>query len=191
MPLPVYLAWGVSTLVAAFATFRVVARRDYVRRGRLTPVSSVLETAVLAGWVYFTYVNRPPDWPAYHVGPALRVAGWVLFAGGLALTAVAMTRLGVRRSLGLEVSGLEASGLYRTTRNPQVVAFGAAMIGYVMLWPSWRNAGAVVLYWSIVHMMVITEEEHLRDRHGTEYDQYRRRVPRYLGSRGRSPRAAG
>ncbi len=59
------------------------------------------------------------------------------------------------------------------------------MLGYVVLWPTWRTVGSLVLIAAIVHAMVMTEEEHLRDMFGPEYEQYRERVPRYLGIRKR------
>jgi len=33
----------------------------------------------------------------------------------------------------------------------------------------------------MLHMMVLTEEEHLRERFGVEYECYMEQVPRYLG----------
>jgi protein-S-isoprenylcysteine O-methyltransferase Ste14 len=55
------------------------------------------------------------------------------------------------------------------------------VIGVVVLWPSWYALGWVVLYGIVVHLMVLTEEEHLRAVHGEEYERYCSRVPRYLG----------
>jgi protein-S-isoprenylcysteine O-methyltransferase Ste14 len=54
-----------------------------------------------------------------------------------------------------------------------------------VLWPTWRNAGVVLLAWSLLHFMIRSEEEHLLDVFGAEYDSYMRRVPRYLGPSGR------
>jgi protein-S-isoprenylcysteine O-methyltransferase Ste14 len=134
-------------------------------------------------WAYFAYLNRPPDWPAVHAGAIARLIGWACLAGGLTITAVVMGWFGIRRSLGLEVILLKQSGFYGVTRNPQAVAFAMGMIGYTVLWPSWRSLGAVAIYAAIVHMMVLTEEEHLHDRYGEVYAQYCKRVPRYVGVR--------
>lgn len=185
MPYPMsstaYLASACLLLVAAFLIFRVLVRRDYLLRGRLTLFSSFLELLVFSLWAYFTYINRPFDWPAYHVGSLIRSIGWILFAGGLILTATAMAGLGMGRTFGRKVDVLRQSGLYRVTRNPQAVTFALAMIGYATLWPSWPHLGSLALYVVIVHMMVLTEEEHLRERYGEDYRRYCERVPRYLG----------
>ena len=78
------------------------------------------------------------------------------------------------------MSGLRQTGFYRFSRNPQVLAFLVAMIGYGLLWPTWQHAGSVVLIAALAHMMVLTEEEHLLDVLGEEYERYCQRVPRYL-----------
>lgn len=178
-----YLASACLLLIAAFLIFRVLVRRDYLLKGRLTLFSSFLELLVFGLWAYFTYINRPSDWPAYHVGSLSQTIGWILFAGGLILTATAMAGLRLGRTFGREVDVLRRSGLYRVTRNPQATAFALAMLGYLVLWPSWPHLGSLVLYMVIVHMMVLTEEAHLRERHGEEYQRYCQRVPRYLGFR--------
>ena len=39
----------------------------------------------------------------------------------------------------------------------------------------------------ILHVMIVTEEEHLRAVFGEDYRRYCERVPRYLGRRARPP----
>jgi protein-S-isoprenylcysteine O-methyltransferase Ste14 len=178
-----YLGFAIQVLAVAFVVFRVVVRREYLRAGRLTPLSTLLEWLAIGSWVWFCWVNRPSDWPAVHVGPALQVVGWVLFIGGWAVALAGMLRLGLRRTHGLQVNALRQTGLYRLTRNPQIVAFLTAIAGYVVLWPTWRHVGTLVLLVVVCHMMIMTEEEHLRDVFGDEYERYCQRVPRYVGLR--------
>jgi protein-S-isoprenylcysteine O-methyltransferase Ste14 len=99
---------------------------------------------------------------------------------GVAALLIAMAGFGLRRALGLKVTGLEQSGLYRLSRNPQIVICTLAVIGYAILWPSWHTLGWLILYAVIAHMMVLTEEGHLRNVHGAAYVQYCERVPRYI-----------
>ncbi|HSG81796.1 MAG TPA: isoprenylcysteine carboxylmethyltransferase family protein [Gemmatimonadota bacterium] len=179
-----YFLSALLVLAAGYLIFRILVRRDYLRRGRLSPLSTLLEYIAIGLWAYHGYINRPADWPAIHVGPALRILGWVLFAGGVALLLIIILALGVRRSHGGQVSGLRQTGPYRFTRNPQALAFWVAMIGYGLLWPTWQHVGSVALIVLLTHMMVRTEEEHLQDVFGEEYERYRQRVPRYLGRPG-------
>jgi protein-S-isoprenylcysteine O-methyltransferase Ste14 len=64
-----------------------------------------------------------------------------------------------------------------------VLSCALIVIGYALLWPTWHSLGWVLLYALIAHVMVITEEEHLRGVHGEAYLRYCQRVPRYFGSR--------
>ncbi len=107
---------------------------------------------------------------------------------GLVLLAVAMGRLGMKRSVGQQVSDLKQSGLYRWSRNPQIVTYGLFVSGYALLWPSWSGALWVVLYALIGHMMVLTEEAHLSRVHGEAYATYCSHTPRYLGLPRPAPR---
>ncbi len=180
MELIVYFALAAILLVAAYVLFRVIVRRDYQRKGRLTLFSGLLELLIFSLWAWFAYEYCPSDWPAVHVGPVIRVIGWILFAGGFTVTFVAMGWLGMARSFGWAPDVLKQSLFYRVTRNPQSVAFMLGMIGYLMLWPSWYGFGAVILAAVMVHLMILTEEEHLLAVHGEEYARYCERVPRYL-----------
>jgi protein-S-isoprenylcysteine O-methyltransferase Ste14 len=176
-----YLISSAILLAVAFVTFRVLVRRDYLRRGRLTPLSVFLEYAVFFLWGTFTYLDWSSATSIAEVGPLLRLIAWVLIIGGVGVTLIAMARLGIRRLHGLDSRVLEASGLYGVTRNPQIVASGLAVVGYALYWPSWHTAGWAALYLAICHMMVLTEEEHLRSAFGEQYARYSERVPRYLG----------
>ena len=120
------------------------------------------------------------------VSAPARVAGLICIAVGLALGFGTMIWFGLRRALGLQVDGLIQRGLYRVTRNPQLVGGSLLVIGTVALWPSWYALGWAALYGVVGHLMVMTEEEHLRQVYGEAYERYCERVPRYLGLRRKS-----
>ena len=178
-----YASLALVVLIVSWAVFRFVVRRDYQRHGKLTPLAVFMEYVAIGSWVGFSYANVPRDWPAVHVGPGLEVVGSILFYGGLALTLLSMTSLGFGRSHGRSVTQLRQSGFYRWSRNPQAVAFVAAIIGNLALWPSWKNLVSLVLLVVLLRLMVHTEEEHLQRVFGADYDQYCRRVPRFVGLR--------
>ena len=175
-----YLILGFLLLVVAFVSFRILVRRDYMKRGRLTALSVFLEYVVFFLWAYFTYLDWSSAASISQIGPVLKVSAWVFMVVGLGITLIAMARLGLRRLHGLDSQVLEGSGLYRVTRNPQIVGSGLAVVGYAMYWPSWHTVGWVALYVAICHMMVLTEEEHLRSVFAEEYVRYCERAPRYL-----------
>jgi protein-S-isoprenylcysteine O-methyltransferase Ste14 len=114
---------------------------------------------------------------------SLRTFSWLGIAIGLTVMFILIFWFGWLRAMGQKVSTLIQSGPYRISRNPQSVACGIAVIGYALLGPSWHTLGWVILFSVIIHMMVLTEEEHLREIFGEEYVKYCARVPRYIGVR--------
>lgn len=180
MHLAAYLASALLVLVAIFVILRLIVRRDYRRRGRLTPFSSASEWLLALIWVAFSYYYLPADWPAIHVSLTLQVAGWLLIALGVLATLYSMAWLGIRRAHGLQNDILMQTGPYRQTRNPQIVGFTVAMVGFVMIWPSWHMVVSLLLLALFVHLMVLTEEEHLLTRFGDAYRRYCQQVARYL-----------
>jgi protein-S-isoprenylcysteine O-methyltransferase Ste14 len=181
MQLAVYFGSAFLVLVATVVILRVIVRRDYLQRGRLRPVSSASEWLLGIIWASFSYFYLPADWPMIYAGLILRVAGWVIVTLGVLTILLSLAWLGLRRTHGLEADTLIQSGPYRLTRNPQIVGFSLGMIGFVMLWPSWHMMMSLLLYVVLIHLMVLTEEEHLLARHGNEYLQYCEQVPRYIG----------
>ncbi len=178
-----YASLAFVILLVNFLVFRVVVRRDYQRTGQLTPLSTLMEYVAIGSWVGFSYINRPPDWPAVHVGPVLKALGSILFYGGLSLTVLSLVALGIRRSHGHEVTRLKQSGFYRLSRNPQALAFVVAIIGNLVLWPTWKNLVSLGLLVVLLCLMIRTEEEHLGRAFGEEYEHYCQRVPRVLSLR--------
>ena len=182
----IYFSAAALLIALAFIVFRVIVRRDYRRKGKATLLSSLLELLVMGLYVGFPYLYNPPQWVLFWsrqvpVSEPLRIVGVVCIVIGLVSTFGTMFWFGLRRAFGLQVKGLIQSGLYRVTRNPQLVGFGLVVLGCVVLWPSWYALGWAALYGIVVHPMVVTEEEHLLAVFGEEYARYCQRVPRYVG----------
>lgn len=121
--------------------------------------------------------------------------GWILIAAGAAIylhcllrflaaggtPAIYFTRA-LRHVIGEEPDALVSGGLYRFSRNPMYVAVVTAVFGQAVLYQS----KAIAIYGFVVfvcfHIAVVwVEEPHLRAVRGTEYADYCRRVPRWIG----------
>ncbi len=165
-------------VMCAVAVFRRVAR-DYEKFGQLTSLSTSLEILifVLQGVVSGLYLGTElaSGW--------LWVLAVLCLVLGLTVLFVAMSGLGMRKSVGQDVSGLKDTGLYRYTRNPQIVAYGLAVIGFALLLPSWWGLVWIGLYAVIAGLMVQAEEAHLHHIYGEAYGHYCACVPRYVGLR--------
>lgn len=179
--LVMYLVAAVLLLATAGVVFRLFVRRDYRRKGRLTALSSMLETVVFFAYGGFPSIYLASDWPAVYVHPILKGVALLLVAVGLGIVLVGIVKLGILRSLGQGKSELKQSGMYRLSRNPQALGCALYVIGFAVLWPSWYAVGWALMYAPIIHMMVLAEEEYLRGVHSEAYDRYCERVPRYLG----------
>ncbi len=185
MEIDVYFMAAVLLLGSALVVFRVVVRRDYQRKGRLTLLSSFLELLVWGLFFGFPSLYNPHGWAVFWssevpVPTPFRIAGITCITAGLVSAFGTMIWFGTRRAFGLAVNKLIQSGPYRLSRNPQVVAGSLLVIGTILLWPSWYALGWAGLYGGVAHMMVVTEEEHLREVFEEEYEIYCERVPRYL-----------
>ncbi len=183
MKLVTYLVLSSLLILISYLVFRVGVRKDYERGNRLSPVSTWLECLVFCLHANLSYTFLPARWPAL---PSLstngfhRAFGLILLVIGIVFTLGSMITLGVRKTLGQQTDHLSHSGFYQYTRNPQIVAYGLALIGVASLWPSVYGVGWILIYGAIAHMMVLTEEEHLKRTFGSEYEHYCRNVPRYL-----------
>lgn len=138
-----------------------------------------------------------PYWLLPHgVRPDLRgagAAGWLLIAAGIALYfACAFWGFAVRGKgtpLPLDPpKKLVAEGPYRVVRNPMYWGVGSIVLGEAAIFHSIVLAElAVVLAVSVIAFVQLVEEPQLRRKFGEEYEEYCRRVPRWLPRvRGRS-----
>jgi protein-S-isoprenylcysteine O-methyltransferase Ste14 len=181
-----YFISALSLLAVAYGVFRVLVRREYCVIGHLSPLGGFLELLVWIAFVCFPYLYNPSEWwvpwtADVPVSPILKFIGLLLLTAGIVLALVGMATLGMSRTFGQQSEGVIQTGLYRVSRNPQLVAMHMMVLGIVILWPSLYALGWLLLGVAIGQMMVRTEEEHLQKKFGDTYAQYCKRVPRYIG----------
>ena len=172
-----YVFSVILLLSAAYVIFRRAVRRGYEQHLCLTPFPSFLQLLIWGLFFAFPCIYNPINWAWSQSGssktiPFLGCIGWICVGVGLVVVLGAMAWLGFPHSLGRKGGKIEVSGPYRLTRNLQLLGDGLLVIGYVLLWPSWFALGWLVLYMAMMHMMVLTEEEHLHRIHGEEFAQY-------------------
>jgi protein-S-isoprenylcysteine O-methyltransferase Ste14 len=78
---------------------------------------------------------------------------------------------------------LLTDGIYARTRNPRYLEFLAFSLAYV----AFANYTGTWMLYALtipaIHLVVLLEERELRERFGAEYEDYCRRVPRYIPKR--------
>jgi protein-S-isoprenylcysteine O-methyltransferase Ste14 len=121
---------------------------------------------------------------AFH-HPAYLLVGGVLLAGG-SFALWGYLTLGVHASQGLG-GALVTSGPYRYSRNPQYVGAIPAVLGWAIICNSRLAliAAALVSGWFV--LVPFAEEPWCREHLGAAYEEYLRKVPRFLALHG--PRA--
>jgi protein-S-isoprenylcysteine O-methyltransferase Ste14 len=169
----------VALLVTAYFVFSRV-RSDYLAHGRLSRPVAILQFAYFCVYALSSYAFLDSRLSHASTGGLLFPLALALMAVGFVMVALSMPFLG-RRSFGEQVGSLRTGGLYRYSRNPQLVGSFFFILGYAILWPSWAGALWAGLWLVIAHWMVQAEEAHLVDVFGDEYRGYCARAPRYLG----------
>ena len=80
-----------------------------------------------------------------------------------------------------ETERLVVSGPFRYVRNPGYVGVLGLIVGQSLLFASAAVLGHAAIMALAFHLVVVLyEEPHLRRKFGTEYEEYQRRVPRWL-----------
>jgi protein-S-isoprenylcysteine O-methyltransferase Ste14 len=159
--------------------------RLWRRAGSTATFAAVSSLSAVACWVLWRFRVQLAG-TDLGAQPALIAAAVPAAIVGIIIARRRRKLLTMRVLVGVpEVSGedkgrLLTEGIYAKTRNPRYLEFLALSFAYV----AFANyVGVWILYLSAfpaLHLVVLLEERELRDRFGAEYDEYCRRVPRYI-----------
>ena len=172
------LLFGLFILSALI--YRLYIRIEYQRKGKLRFFASIIQAALFFIWGGFPTLYLPKNWPVSSINPVLLLLGRIGLIVGLLSLIGGMIQLGLGKSLGMEQKRLRDTGLYSISRNPQILGCAIYIFSFVLLWPSWYALVWGILLMGVLHIMVTTEEEHLRIVFGKSYQDYCQKVPRYL-----------
>lgn len=177
-----WLVW-LFVLIFSILVFRLAVRRDYLRNGKLSWFSIILELLIFAGHANLYYLFLDLPWPELPPLPEYGAWGMLLLIlmtlGGI-LTLSFMAYLGFITAFGQKANELRQTGPYSWSRNPQILAYYLVVISFFLIYPCLESAAWVLLYGIIAHIMIKTEEEHLLNVFGASYQEYCDRVPRYI-----------
>jgi protein-S-isoprenylcysteine O-methyltransferase Ste14 len=185
MQVGTYLFFAALLLAASQIISRRFVRRDYLEKGRLSVLSSLLQLGIFIAFFFFPFLFLPADWASFwkivHATTSgFDLLGFLLIILGFFITFGTMFWFGVRRAFGVEVRGIVRKGPYRYSRNPQLLGGYLLVLGAALQSPSFYMLGWVMMYAIIGHTMILTEEEHLRRHFGEAYEQYCEKIPRYF-----------
>ena len=178
-----YLIFSGILILFSYVVFRIIVRNDYLKKQKLTPVSYLLELIVFAAHANIMYLFIPVKWPNLPSLPEtmiLKVIAVFLFCFGFIILIVAWFRLGTAPSFGRDRNRLNTSGIYRYSRNPQLVGYGILLTGFMFIFFSWYTLGWFIQYLIISYFMINSEEEFLSRKYGAEYKRYCKSVRRII-----------
>lgn len=178
-----YVIWGIITLASAYFIMNR-AQRDYRELNQLRPLTSFLELimfanhGILVGLAYGLSLYLPP----ITQNSILLAVGSLIGLSGVSILFAAWGIFGTPlRMFGLLVEDLKHAGVYRYSRNPQIIGYGLVLLAFPFLWPNPIVWISLFLYLPMVHNMVRVEEDHLANHYGPDYEVYCQQVPRYFG----------
>ena len=178
-----YIIIAVLFLLFSYVVFRVIVRRDYKTRMKLTPISYILEVLVFAMHANSIYLILPGQWPQLPPIPEdliLKTVSFVLLSIGILLLLISYFSLGNKPSLGMDKNKLKTDGIYQYSRNPQLVGYGMMLLAFIVLYFSWLMLFWFFQYLIISFFMIRSEEEFLVQRYGDAYKTYCKKVPRVI-----------
>ena len=178
-----YLLVSAFFILFCFFVFRVIVRNDYRKNKKLSPFSYLLEFIVFAVHANLMYFFIPASWPNLSSFPdsvSLNIFSLLVFCLGLIVLIIAWFRLGTGTSFGQDKKGLYTGGIYRYSRNPQLVGYGILLLSFLIPYFSWYSVVWFLQYLIISYFMINSEEEFLTQRYGEEYEKYCNEVPRII-----------
>jgi protein-S-isoprenylcysteine O-methyltransferase Ste14 len=129
------------------------------------------------------------DWGSLALPPWMQIVlGIPLSLGGIGFSLWSIIILGPSSTYGNE-GPLILRGPYRISRNPQYVGFIVALIGWSFVTNSWATILAVLVWIIPLVLVPFAEEPWLLQRHGSEYEGYLRKVPRFVSLKKRNKTA--
>ena len=177
----VVLGAGCFLLGGLLALWR--APSELAQKGRISVPTFVAAFVAYVGlWLslfvaaWYSYWAIPiPDDAASAIGAFLAFVGAAIYLAG---------RLQFRSSRlawGLATDRLVTTGIYRYSRNPQLVGWGLFSLGVAVLGQSGAALLLAAMLWVSSVVSVLVEERALERRYGAVYEEFKSSVPRFLG----------
>lgn len=175
---------GWVLLIALTAVLSKCLPYDY--RTRLRPSFWTLMIVKAFSGVHFTLLVIAAirsTWRFSLPAPLALVSAILLIAAGTAICLAALYAYGgsVMRLSGFKTDRLVTEGIYRWSRNPQMIGGTVILVGVGLICDSGMVLLLAVFMWLAAWLYLPVEEELLQRLYGDAYQDYRGRTHRYFG----------
>ena len=158
------------------------------RKLKLTPVMYyLLVTVYIAGPMAAIFPFREPLLRVHFgVQIPLMILGGVILVPSMYVHVLLRRHLSVSAMVGMhEVSPgspgkLVTEGIYARIRHPRYVELGLGLLGWALVCNYLALYVLVAVFFPLFFLIVLLEERELKERFGAEYEEYARRVPRFV-----------
>lgn len=149
--------------------------------------SDLILPPIVAFVVYHLFANTF-DWPRVS-SPMLVDVPWLGWIGlvscvlGLCLFLWGLISFGVSFRVGIDQEhpgNLVTTGAFGFSRNPLYVAFAMELVGFFLIFPNVLFLLCIFGGCWLFRRQILREEEFLKVQYGKEFDEYCRKVRRYL-----------
>jgi len=178
----IYSFLQIALIFGGYFFYYGFIKRIYLKKQKLpffTGFSQLfifLSHALLLYLPYYLYTS----WPQITVGNIQYIIGLSIGIFSLLILFTGFINLGpFSKTMGINSNRLRTQGLYKLSRNPQVIGYSLLIISFAILWTSWYMIISLISYGIIIHRMVLTEEIHLENLFGEDYIEYCKTTPRY------------
>ncbi len=151
--------------------------------GRVSKLLFVLVVAVVLGYSFWPEIYRyaiPLEWREHlwlkwlGVGLLLLSFVWTVFA---------QAQMGQSWRIGIDQehqTSLVKRGIFKFSRNPIFLGMMVTLLGLFLVIPNALTLLSLAIGVALIQIQVGLEEEFLANRHGEEYEQYKRQVRRWV-----------
>ncbi len=178
-----FFVFGASCMLIAGAAALPRARRELFEDGGISRVTLLLALVAYGGLgasaIAAAYVS---EWPLGLPVLAAAIGGGGLLGAGALLYGTARLRFrSFRLTWGIRTDRLVTDGVYSWSRNPQSVGWTLMLMGAGLMGRSGSTLALGLVYWTSCLLWLPLEERALHRQLGKHYDDYRKRVAKYLG----------
>jgi protein-S-isoprenylcysteine O-methyltransferase Ste14 len=151
--------------------------------GRVFKLLFVVVVGVVIVYSFFDMTYQYLDPFTLPGQDSIRAIGVVLLLLSLVWTVLAQSQMGDSWRIGIDgdhPTRLVSTGVFGLSRNPIFVGMMITLLGLFLVIPNVVTLLTLVLGVVLINIQVRLEEEHLWKLHGDEYENYRRRVRRWI-----------
>ena len=151
--------------------------------GKVFMAICIVELVVVSVYAFkkSLYAYTLPFWYLEH--PVLFNIGWILLPTSLLLVWIAQSQMAESWRIGIDKvhkSKLITHGMFSVSRNPIFLAIMIANLGLFLIIPNAFTLLIVSLSTISINTQIRLEEEFLKICHGTDYQEYKNEVRRWL-----------